>query len=137
MEETGVTKPTLGIKRTCLSCETRFFDLNKNPAICPKCGEKYKIPTTKPKRASTPEPNPSDKNIIDADGSAEDPKAKEIAPEINDGDNNVDNENDELDDELNDDLDENLMENTSELDEDSDELSEVFEHVNVNDTDKQ
>ena len=132
-----MTKPNLGKKRTCLSCETRFFDLNKNPAICPKCGEKYKIPITKPKRASTPEQKTSNVNIIEADGLAEEAKVEEIAPEIDDGDSNADNETDELEAELDDDLDESLMENTSELDEDSDELSEVFEHVNVNDTDKQ
>jgi uncharacterized protein (TIGR02300 family) len=132
-----VTKPNLGKKRTCLSCETRFFDLNKNPVICPKCGEKFKIPVTKAKRTSTPEQKASDINIIEADGLAEDAKVEEIAPEIDDGDSNVDNETDELEAELEDDLDEGLMESTSELDEGSDELSEVYEHVNVNDTDKQ
>ena len=132
-----MTKPNLGKKRTCLSCETRFFDLNKNPAICPKCGDKYKIPVIKSKRASTPEKKASDKNTIEADGLAEDAKVEEITPEIDDGDSSADNETDELEAELEDDLDEGLMENTSELDEDSDELSEVFEHVNVNDENKQ
>ena len=27
-----------GTKRTCLSCTARFYDLQKSPAICPKCG---------------------------------------------------------------------------------------------------
>lgn len=27
----------LGAKRTCSNCETRFFDLNKEPAECPRC----------------------------------------------------------------------------------------------------
>ena len=132
-----MTKPNLGKKRTCPSCETRFFDLNKNPATCPKCGEKFKIPATKAKRASTKGPKVSDVNIIQTDGLDEDAKVEETAHEIDDGDNNVDNETDELEVELEGDLDEGLMENTSELEEDSDELSEVFEHVNVNDTDKQ
>ena len=55
MEETGVTKPNLGKKRTCLSCETRFFDLNKNPAVCPKCGETIRMAKPKPKRSAVPE----------------------------------------------------------------------------------
>jgi uncharacterized protein (TIGR02300 family) len=135
MEETGVTKPNLGKKRTCLSCETRFFDLNKNPAICPKCGEKFKIPVTKAKRTSPSEQKSSDINATEAVGLADDSKVEEVPPELNDGD--VDKETDELEAELEDDLDESLMENTSDLDEDSDELSEVFEHVNVNDTEKQ
>ena len=128
-------KPNLGIKRTCLSCEVRFFDLNKNPAICPKCGDKYKIPTTRAKRASPPEQKASVKDTADADGLTEDAKVEGIAPEIDESD--VDKETDELEAELEDDLDESLMENASELDEDRNELSEAFEQVNVNDTEKQ
>jgi uncharacterized protein (TIGR02300 family) len=32
-----------GSKHTCGSCETRFYDLNKQPAICPKCGLKVPV----------------------------------------------------------------------------------------------
>ncbi|MCL2673400.1 MAG: TIGR02300 family protein [Alphaproteobacteria bacterium] len=28
-----------GIKRTCMTCGEHFFDLNKNPYKCPKCGK--------------------------------------------------------------------------------------------------
>jgi uncharacterized protein (TIGR02300 family) len=33
-----VAKPELGLKRQCMSCGAKFYDLNKNPAVCPKCG---------------------------------------------------------------------------------------------------
>ncbi len=33
-----MAKPELGNKHHCQNCGTRFFDLNKSPAICPKCG---------------------------------------------------------------------------------------------------
>jgi uncharacterized protein (TIGR02300 family) len=33
-----VAKPELGNKRTCQNCGIKFFDLNKNPVVCPKCG---------------------------------------------------------------------------------------------------
>jgi len=33
-----VAKPELGHKHQCQNCGTRFFDLNKSPAACPKCG---------------------------------------------------------------------------------------------------
>jgi uncharacterized protein (TIGR02300 family) len=33
-----VAKPELGNKYLCQQCGTRFFDLNKTPASCPKCG---------------------------------------------------------------------------------------------------
>jgi len=33
-----VAKPELGSKHQCQHCGTRFFDLNKSPVTCPKCG---------------------------------------------------------------------------------------------------
>jgi uncharacterized protein (TIGR02300 family) len=33
-----MAKPELGTKRVCVSCATRFYDLTKQPAVCPKCG---------------------------------------------------------------------------------------------------
>lgn len=33
-----MAKPQLGNKRVCVACSTRFYDLGKAPAICPKCG---------------------------------------------------------------------------------------------------
>ena len=134
MEETRVTKPNLGKKRTCQSCETRFFDFNKNPAICPKCGAKNKISINKPRRNSLPEPKTLDANINTDERFSEDATIEEIETKLDDS--HQDNETDELEAELDDTLDDSLMENTSELDEDSDELSEVFEHVNDDDSDK-
>jgi uncharacterized protein (TIGR02300 family) len=37
-EANTVTKPELGNKHQCQNCSTKFFDLNKNPITCPKCG---------------------------------------------------------------------------------------------------
>ena len=33
-----VAKPELGLKRQCMSCGAKFYDLSKDPAVCPKCG---------------------------------------------------------------------------------------------------
>jgi uncharacterized protein (TIGR02300 family) len=33
-----VAKPELGNKRQCQSCGAKFYDLNKDPIVCPKCG---------------------------------------------------------------------------------------------------
>jgi uncharacterized protein (TIGR02300 family) len=33
-----VAKPELGSKRQCQSCGAKFYDLNKDPIVCPKCG---------------------------------------------------------------------------------------------------
>ena len=32
-----MAKPELGTKRVCVSCNTKFYDLCKTPAVCPKC----------------------------------------------------------------------------------------------------
>jgi len=32
-----VAKPELGIKRLCGNCGAKFYDLNKDPIVCPKC----------------------------------------------------------------------------------------------------
>jgi uncharacterized protein (TIGR02300 family) len=31
-------RPELGTKCTCTGCSERFYDLNRAPPICPKCG---------------------------------------------------------------------------------------------------
>ncbi|MDQ6702848.1 MAG: TIGR02300 family protein [Pseudomonadota bacterium] len=33
-----MAKPELGNKHQCQNCGARFFDLNKSPITCPKCG---------------------------------------------------------------------------------------------------
>ena len=30
-----------GKKVVCLNCETKFYDLNRKPAVCPNCGTEY------------------------------------------------------------------------------------------------
>jgi uncharacterized protein (TIGR02300 family) len=32
-----VAKPELGTKRLCANCAAKFYDLNKDPIVCPKC----------------------------------------------------------------------------------------------------
>ncbi|MEM9619394.1 MAG: TIGR02300 family protein [Pseudomonadota bacterium] len=36
-----MTKPELGVKRDCPECGARFYDLNKEPAHCPKCDHEF------------------------------------------------------------------------------------------------
>ncbi|HVY14352.1 MAG TPA: TIGR02300 family protein [Rhodopila sp.] len=46
-----MAKPELGMKRTCVACGTRFYDLTKSPAICPKCGTEQPVDQPRPRRA--------------------------------------------------------------------------------------
>ena len=38
-----MVKESWGSKRTCPKCETRFYDLNKDPLICPNCGNTFSL----------------------------------------------------------------------------------------------
>ena len=38
-----MVKPELGNKHACQNCGTKFFDLNKSPVVCPKCGAVQQI----------------------------------------------------------------------------------------------
>ena len=38
-----MTKPELGTKRLCASCSAKFYDLNKDPIVCPKCDTVYVV----------------------------------------------------------------------------------------------
>jgi len=37
-EQIALAKPELGSKHQCQNCGAKFFDLNKDPIVCPKCG---------------------------------------------------------------------------------------------------
>lgn len=33
-----MAKAEWGLKRTCQSCNAKFYDMNRSPIVCPKCG---------------------------------------------------------------------------------------------------
>lgn len=77
-------KVDLGMKLTCESCGGRFYDLGKQPAVCPKCGAQNHRPQVfrsrrpseeaRDKRVAAPvvvQKKPEDVPAEDADGDAE------------------------------------------------------------------
>ena len=38
-----MAKVELGLKRTCLSCDMRFYDFKRSPIICPGCGTEFNL----------------------------------------------------------------------------------------------
>jgi uncharacterized protein (TIGR02300 family) len=89
----------LGLKRTCVACGTRFYDLARAPAICPKCATEQPAEQPRAKRAAPlPEEKPK-KRVAAVEGAeVEDADAEEVA------DDAVADDADDLEDE--DDLDE-------------------------------
>jgi uncharacterized protein (TIGR02300 family) len=38
-----LSKPELGNKHQCQNCGAKFFDLNNDPIVCPKCGTVFQV----------------------------------------------------------------------------------------------
>ncbi len=49
-DRSTVAKPELGSKRQCLHCGAKFFDLNKDPIVCPKCGTVFQLALARSQR---------------------------------------------------------------------------------------
>jgi uncharacterized protein (TIGR02300 family) len=93
-----MAKPELGEKRTCVSCGARFFDLGKEPAVCPKCGTDQPAEQPRLKRAA-PMPEEQQKKV-----------AKPVAVDPDDVDVEVPDDAD----------DEDILEDTDDLDDGAD-----------------
>ena len=46
-----MARPELGLKRQCMNCGAKFYDLARDPATCPKCGSVYQAA---PSRVAAP-----------------------------------------------------------------------------------
>ena len=47
-----MAKPEWGLKRNCLSCGTRFYDMQRNPIACPSCEAEFDpLALVRPRRA--------------------------------------------------------------------------------------
>ncbi|MGD0187728.1 MAG: TIGR02300 family protein [Roseiarcus sp.] len=47
-----MAKPELGAKRQCQNCGAKFFDLNRDPIVCPKCGAIFQGAGARAERAT-------------------------------------------------------------------------------------
>ena len=98
--EVTVAKAELGVKLTCENCETRFYDLNKIPGVCPKCGTTNTRPVifkasrrtgdaVLPKKDEAPA-KPKDE-LVDIDSPSDDTSTDDIIEDTSDlGDDDVD-----------------------------------------------
>jgi uncharacterized protein (TIGR02300 family) len=63
-----MSKPARGTKRVCQSCGARFYDLSRNPIVCPVCQTAYQVtpPTSRRgERAPAPEPRPKQEEELE------------------------------------------------------------------------
>jgi uncharacterized protein (TIGR02300 family) len=96
-----MAKPELGTKRVCVSCSTRFYDLTKSPAVCPKCGTEQPIEQPRPRRTGG--------NVV------EDKRPKKVVPAPEDVDVEVEGVEDVEE--------EDVLETTDDLEDDADVIS--------------
>jgi uncharacterized protein (TIGR02300 family) len=50
-----LAKPELGNKRQCQNCGAKFFDLNKDPIVCPKCATVFQVVAVRARPAAKAE----------------------------------------------------------------------------------
>ncbi len=80
-------KAEWGVKRTCLGCGVRFYDLKRAPVVCPKCGEELDIAVQqKPKRSRPAARKPAAKVVVkktnDLTDDADDADAADDADDV-------------------------------------------------------
>ena len=108
-------KAEWGLKKYCLNCEKKFYDLNRKPPVCPICGAvieetEASISTTLSKQVFTDNLDvPTDNNLVGSDPSESVAEVEDIAIDdaidedtisLEDTEDNVDVEviDDEVDD---------------------------------------
>ena len=124
-----VAKPEWGSKRICPSCGARYYDLLRDPVICPKCATPFDAEAFLKSRRTRPAPvvekelEPVGADEIDTEVETEEADADieteaEPAEEEEEGVALEESEEDE-----------ELIEDASELGEDEDDMAEVIENV--------
>lgn len=61
-----MAKPELGAKRQCQTCAAKFFDLNREPIVCPKCGAVFQGATMRAERVSAKDEETEDEQASPA-----------------------------------------------------------------------
>ncbi len=86
-----MAKPELGTKRVCVECSTKYFDLNRQPIACPKCGAIFEIATRdKMQPADEKSENTAAKDVSPEAGDVVEKTADNDAEVVGDGDGNAD-----------------------------------------------
>jgi uncharacterized protein (TIGR02300 family) len=124
-----VVKTEWGIKRLCQGCGASFYDMRRDPIICPKCEVRHNpVAVSKPQRSrsaakpSAPVPKPPLK-----------PEEPDVVETVSDDDKDVLAAGDDVEEVKEDADEEEVIEDASELGEDKDDMFEVIEAVEKKD----
>ena len=119
-----MAKPEWGTKRICPSCGTRYYDLMREPVVCPKCSTPFDPEAFLKSRRARPAP-PVEKELEpvgadELDTELETEEAEAVEEEEEEEAVALEEAEEE---------DEELLEDASELGEDEDDMAEVIENV--------
>ena len=112
-----MANPEWGTKRICQNCGTKFYDLQREPIVCPKCQTEFDPEAFLKTRRSRPVAAPDKEHVPAAVADVEVEDA-----EVLDDEEAVVAEGAEEEEE-------DLIEDASELGEDEDDMAEVIENV--------
>lgn len=121
-----------GLKRICLSCSSRFYDLNKRPIVCPNCDTEFtgevKIKARRGRMAANDAVDAVDDTeeedaVVTAEAEDEEDADTEetVSLEEVDGEDDIDEDDLDIDSDLDDDLDDEDDLDDDDLDVDLDE----------------
>ena len=113
----SVTNPKWGTKRTCQSCGAKFYDLRRDPIVCPKCDDVFE-PEAEPRPRKRSRAAKADAKPVAVKEVTETPET-EATDEVPDLEDVVEYADDA-------DEDEDLIEDTSDLGKDEDDVAEVM-----------
>lgn len=101
-EQIALAKPELGSKHQCQNCGAKFFDLNKDPVVCPKCGTVFQGAArarapAKPEEEESELATPAGVDVVSLD-EVEAAEEKVAEPAVDDLDVEEDAQDDEAED---------------------------------------
>ncbi|QDG74636.1 TIGR02300 family protein [Labrenzia sp. PHM005] len=101
-----MAKPELGTKRLCPGCGAKYYDLNRDPITCPKCGTIFEaVMTSRAAKAAKAAEKPEDDDEEDDAAAPEIVTLEEADAEAEGGDDvpDLDGDDVEIDDDSSDD----------------------------------
>jgi uncharacterized protein (TIGR02300 family) len=118
--EYPVANPEWGTKRICQNCGTKFYDLQREPIVCPKCQTEFDPEAFLKTRRSRPVAAADKEHTPATTADAEDIEVEDQEALDEEGGGATEGGDEE---------DEDMIEDASELGEDEDDMAEVIENV--------
>jgi uncharacterized protein (TIGR02300 family) len=132
-----VAKAEWGMKRLCPNCGTRYYDMRRDPIVCPHCGSPFD-PEALLKTRRTRAVAPAAVEAVAEEEIEPDLGAEEVTEPVEadvavPADAEVEEDEEAEETEADEEEEEEVLEDASELGEDEDDMAEVIENVDEED----